>query len=105
MSKVEEMLATSGLSGILKKQEESDKTKRCIVTILALVGVVVAIAGIAYGVSYLSRQSRRNLKLLTTFANDSRYIGMRNFIKPSNRCYFGLKFAYETIPNQLVPFD
>ena len=50
MSKVEEMLATSGLSGILKKQEESDKTKRCIVTILALVGVVVAIAGIAYGV-------------------------------------------------------
>lgn len=62
-------------------------------------------AGIAYGVSYLSRQSRRNLKLLTTFANDSRYMGVRNFVKPSNRCYFGLKFAYETIPNQLVPFD
>ena len=62
-------------------------------------------AGIAYGVSYLSRQSRRNLKLLTTFANDSRYMGVRNFVKPSNHCYFGLKFAYETIPNQLVPFD
>ena len=62
-------------------------------------------AGMAYGVSYLSRQSRRNLKLLTTFANDSRYMGVRNFVKPSNHCYFGLKFAYETIPNQLVPFD
>lgn len=45
------------------------------------------------------------MKLLTTFANDSRYMGVRNFVKPSNRCYFGLKFAYETIPNQLVPFD
>lgn len=32
-------------------------------------------------------------------------MGVRNFVKPSNHCYFGLKFAYETIPNQLVPFD
>ena len=29
-------------------------------------------AGIAYVVSYLSRQSRRNLKLVTTYANDHR---------------------------------
>lgn len=62
-------------------------------------------AGMAYGVSYLSRQSRRNLKLLMHYANDPRYMGWRNFIDPHNRCYFGLKFAYETIPNQLVPFD
>ena len=62
-------------------------------------------AGIAYGVSYLSRQSRRNLKLLMHYANDPRYMGLRNFINPHNRCYFGLEFAYETIPNQLVPFD
>ena len=50
MSKVEEMLAASGLNSLLKKQEEGDKTKRCIVMILALIGVVVAIGGIAYGV-------------------------------------------------------
>ena len=62
-------------------------------------------AGIAYGVSYLSRQSRRNLRLLTTFANDRRYMGWRNWANPKNRCYFGLRFAYETIPNQLLPFD
>lgn len=62
-------------------------------------------AGIAYGVSYLSRQSRRNLKLLMHYANDRRYMGVRNLVDPSNRCYFGLKFAYETIPNQLVLFD
>lgn len=62
-------------------------------------------AGIAYGVSYLSRQSRRNLKLVTTYANDRRYMGWRNFVNPRNRSYFGLKFAYETIPNELIPFD
>ena len=62
-------------------------------------------AGIAYGVSYLSRQSRRNLKLVTTYANDSRYMSMRNLLDRRNRSYFGLKFAYETIPNQLLPFD
>ena len=67
-----------------------------------LVGVS---AGIAYGVSYLSRQSRRNLDLLTTYARDKRYMGLRNLLRPSNRCYFGLEFSYETIPNQLLPFD
>jgi hypothetical protein len=62
-------------------------------------------AGMAYGVSYLSQQKRRNLKLLMHYANDRRYMGLRNWINPRNRCYFGLEFAYETIPNRLVPFD
>lgn len=62
-------------------------------------------AGIAYGVSYLSRQSRRNLKLTTTYANDSRYMGMRNLADPKNRAYFGMEFVYETIPDHLLPFD
>ena len=39
-------------------------------------------AGIAYGVSYLSRQSRRNLKLVTTYANDHRYMSWRNMLNP-----------------------
>lgn len=67
-----------------------------------LVGVS---AGIAYGVSYLSRQPRRNLKVVTTYARDHRYMGMRNLADKNNRSYFGLKFAYDTIPNQLIPFD
>lgn len=62
-------------------------------------------AGIAYGVSYLSGQSRRNLKLVTTYAGDRRYMGLRNWLDPQNRSYFGLKFDYETIPDQLLPFD
>ncbi len=62
-------------------------------------------AGIAYGVSYLSRQSRRNLQLVTRFANDHRYMGWRNLANPRNRSYFGLRFAYDTIPNELLPFN
>lgn len=62
-------------------------------------------AGIAYGVSYLSRQSRRNLQLICHFAGDKRYMGLRNLANPRNRSYFGLKFAYDTIPNELLPFD
>lgn len=62
-------------------------------------------AGIAYGTSYLSRQCRRNLKLVTAYAADPRYMSMRNLLDPKNRSYFGLKFAYETIPTQLLPFD
>lgn len=62
-------------------------------------------AGITYGTSYLSRQSRRNLKVLTTYVHDRRYMGLGNYLAPGNRSYFGLKFSYETIPNELVPFD
>ena len=67
--------------------------------------VIGVSAGIAYGVSYVSRQPRRNLEVVTRFAPDRRYMGWRNLTDPSNRSYFGLKFAYDTIPNELIPFD
>lgn len=67
--------------------------------------VIGVSAGIAYGVSYVSRQFGRNLEILTKYANDKRYMSKRNLFRPSNRCYFGLKFTYEDIPNGLVPFD
>ena len=62
-------------------------------------------AGAAYGVSYLSRQPRRNLEVVTRFAPDRRYMGMRNLADKKNQSYFGLEFSYQTIPNELVPFD
>lgn len=67
--------------------------------------VVGVSAGIAYGVSYISRQKKRNLEILMRYANDKRYMGVGNLLRRSNRSFFGLKFAYETIPNQLIPFD
>ena len=62
-------------------------------------------AGSAYGVSYLSRQKWRNLDIVCHYANDRRYMGIGNLLNPRNRSYFGLTFSYETIPNELIPFD
>lgn len=67
--------------------------------------VVGVSAGIAYGVSYVSGQSRRNLDILLKFVNDKRYMGPGNLLRRGNRSYFGLKFTYETIPDHLIPFD
>lgn len=62
-------------------------------------------AGAAYGVSYASKQKGRNLKVLMDYRDDKRYISMRNMINRKNRSLYGLEFSYETIPNELVPFD
>lgn len=62
-------------------------------------------AGAAYGVSYASGQAKRNYDIIMQFCHDKRYMGASNLINPSNKSYYGLKFAYDTIPNELVPFD
>ena len=67
--------------------------------------VVGVSAGIAYGVSYVSRQPKRNLEILLKYVHDKRYMGAGNLLRRSNRSYFGLKFTYETIPDHLIPFD
>jgi len=67
--------------------------------------VIGVSAGIAYGVSYVSRQKRRNLQIICNYANDPRYMGAGNLLGRKNRSYFGLDFAYDRIPNELVPFD
>lgn len=67
--------------------------------------VVGVSAGIAYGVSYISKQSGRNLEIVTRFAKDKRYMGLGNLLNRNNRSYFGLDFTYRQIPDKLVPFD
>ena len=62
-------------------------------------------AGAAYGVSYLSRQKRRNLQIACNYVNDRRYMGIGNLLDRKNRAYFGLDFAYREIPDHLIPFD
>ena len=62
-------------------------------------------AGAAYGVSYASRQKRRNLQILLDYRDDKRYMSMHNMTDKTNRSVYGLEFAYDTIPNKLVPFD
>ena len=53
--------------------------------------VIGVSAGIAYGVSYISRQPRRNLEIVTRYAGDRRYMGMNNLADRHNRSYFGLR--------------
>ncbi|MNW36778.1 Patatin-like phospholipase [compost metagenome] len=60
-------------------------------------------AGISNGVSYISRQKRRNLEILEKYRHDPRYIGYRNFLR--NRSLFGLDFVFGEIPKSLIPFD
>ncbi len=67
--------------------------------------VIGVSAGIAYGVSYASKQSGRNLEILQKFVRDKRYMGINNLINPKNRSYYNLKFAFEDIPETHVPFD
>lgn len=60
-------------------------------------------AGITDGFSYASKQTKRNYDILMNHRHDKKYVGMRNYF--SDKSLFGLKYAYETIPNELYPFD
>lgn len=62
-------------------------------------------AGIAYAMNYFSGQKERNVRDILTYVDDPRYMGLRHLLNPKNRCYFNLKFDYDTIPNELDPFD
>lgn len=60
-------------------------------------------AGAINAVSYMSNQPERTMRVLTTYRNDPRYMGARNFLK--EKSLFGLDFAYNIVPNQLDMFD
>lgn len=65
--------------------------------------VIGVSAGITNGISYVSKQKKRNYDVLMNLRHDKRYVGIRNFI--SDRSLFGVKFAYEEMPRELFPFD
>lgn len=60
-------------------------------------------AGAISACSYVSEQKNRTIRFISTYRNDKRYLGMRNFL--TERSLFGLTFAYDTVPNQLDFFD
>lgn len=65
--------------------------------------VIGVSAGITDGVSYVSRQKKRNYDILVNLRHDKRYIGIRNYI--TDRSLFGIKFVYEELPKNIYPFD
>ena len=65
--------------------------------------VIGVSAGITNGVSFVSKQVKRNYNVLVNLRHDKRYIGFRNYL--SDKSLFGIKFAYEELPDKLYPFD
>lgn len=62
-------------------------------------------AGIAFGVSYLSKQKGRNWEIVEKYIQDQRYMGIRHLLNRSKRTYYNVDFVFSEIPDQLVPFD
>lgn len=60
-------------------------------------------AGISQGVSYVSRQQKRNLDVILQYRNDKRYLGISNY--PKCNSVFGLDFIFGELPDRLAPFD
>lgn len=62
-------------------------------------------AGIAYGISYLSKQRGRNLELMEKYMPDKRYMGIRHLLNRKERAYYNTRFVFDEVPNELLPFD
>lgn len=66
-------------------------------------GVAGVSAGTCHGCSYVSKQRERSYRINTGYANDPRYMSFRSLIITGD--YFGAKFAYHRIPEELEPYD
>lgn len=62
-------------------------------------------AGIAYGVSYLSKQKGRNRKIFETYMSDKRYMGIKYLFDRNMKSYYNVPFVFGEVPNRLLPFD
>lgn len=67
--------------------------------------VIGTSAGIANGISYISKQKGRCLELGMKYLPDKRYMGMKHFFKRDNKSYYNIKFVFDDIPNIYLPFD
>ncbi|GAB1481828.1 patatin family protein [Treponema sp.] len=60
-------------------------------------------AGVSIGCSYVSKQPGRNLQIIETYRNDSRYLSWKNYF--STGSLFGMDFIFREVPLHLIPFD
>jgi predicted patatin/cPLA2 family phospholipase len=65
--------------------------------------VIGVSAGACSAVSYLTRQRGRNRRVTVDMAAHPEYLGLRSLVKTGS--YFGYKFIFEKIPNELDPLD
>jgi predicted patatin/cPLA2 family phospholipase len=62
-------------------------------------------AGIAFGVSYCSRQKERNLNLIKDYMCTPEYSGAKHLLDRGNRSFYNLDYVYGKVPQELLPFD
>lgn len=67
--------------------------------------VIGVSAGISFGVSYSSRQFKRNYRIMTEYQHKKEYAGIRHLFNKSNKSYYNLQYVFDDIPNRLLPFD
>lgn len=60
--------------------------------------------GACNAASFISNQPKRNKRVTVDYINDKRYMNLMNFIR-KDKSVFGMDFLFQTIPNQLDPFD
>ena len=60
-------------------------------------------AGVTFGVNYKSRQVGRAIRYNTKYCGDSRYYGIRSWLRTGD--VFNVHFSYTRIPFELDPFD
>ncbi|MGC7871123.1 patatin-like phospholipase family protein [Desulfosporosinus sp. SYSU MS00001] len=60
-------------------------------------------AGACNAVSYISKQRGRNEKVIINYAQDWRYMSLRNLLL--SKSYFGMDFIFDEVPNKHVAFD
>lgn len=60
--------------------------------------------GACNGASYVSNQPKRNKRTIVDYINDDRYFNYLNIVR-KNRSVFGMDFLFDTVPNELDPFD
>ena len=61
-------------------------------------------AGVANGISYVSGQRGRGLKIGLSYLPDKRYMGLKHLLNPKNRSLYNLKFVFDELPNKYLPF-
>jgi len=64
--------------------------------------IVGVSAGANAGSDYVAGQRERNHRVFVDFATDRRYAGWRNVLR--ERSWFGMRFLFETLPDELAPF-
>ena len=65
--------------------------------------IVGVSAGICTGISYVSKQKHRSLKINTKYLDHGRYVGIKNLLATGS--IFNMDLLFKRIPDELEPFD